>query len=90
MSANPARAAHPPPILPGGAIKAPVYRHGVTKPSDWKVILSSSLAPWGEMGSSKFIISTPKTSLAKVVDPAALMNYWDKVGGGCNVTCMHA
>jgi hypothetical protein len=57
-----------------------MYMHGVTKPADWKSILSSSPAPWGEMASSKFIIMTPKTSLAKVANPSVVMTYWDKVG----------
>jgi hypothetical protein len=35
----------------------------------WAAVLASSPAPWGEVVTSKLVISTPRTSLATVKDP---------------------
>jgi hypothetical protein len=44
-------------------------------------MLQNSPAPWGEIGSSKFAVASPKLSLLAMVpnDPAEVANYWDKV-----------
>jgi hypothetical protein len=70
---------HSPP--PPGAIRAPRYVHGVTKASEW-LSARAAPAPWGEVGSGKFIITTQRAALGSLADPVGLMNYWDKVGGG--------
>ncbi len=52
----------------------------MTKAADWPT-LRAAPAPWGEMGSSKFIITTQRAGLMALADPVALMKYWDKVRG---------
>jgi hypothetical protein len=62
-----------------GAIRAPYYLDGVTDPSSWATQLNHP-APWGEIGSSKFAVASPKDSLvAMVTDTTAVTAYWDKV-----------
>jgi hypothetical protein len=72
-----------------GAIRAPYYRSGVTDPSSWSSQLNHP-APWGEIGSSKFAVASPKDSLvAMVTDPTAVTAYWDKVRAEriCDCVC---
>jgi hypothetical protein len=53
----------------------------VTDPSSWSIQLEHP-APWGEIGSRKFAVASPRYSLAAMVtDPAAVTAYWDKVKG---------
>ncbi|WIA13984.1 hypothetical protein OEZ85_002547 [Tetradesmus obliquus] len=52
-----------------GAIKAPVMTEGMTA-KQWAAVLAASPAPWGEVVTSKLVISTPRSSLATVTDPA--------------------
>ena len=66
-------------LRPAGAIRAAYYLDGVTDPSTWSTQLSYP-APWGEIGSRKFAVASPKYSLvAMVSDPTAVAAYWDKV-----------
>ncbi len=66
--------------LPAGAIRAPMYIHGVSSAAEWRFTAREQPAPWGEVGSSKLVISTTREALQGVDDPVALMDYWDKVG----------
>ena len=64
---------------PAGAIMAPFYQEGISDPKDWPAQLLHP-APWGEIGSSKFDIASPRSSLESVGNPRALMGeYWDRV-----------
>lgn len=62
-----------------GAVEAPRYVHGVTRPEDWPAILRERRAPWGELGSDKLVVTVPREVLAGLDDPAALMDTWDRV-----------
>lgn len=61
-----------------GAVEAPLYRLGQTNADEWRRMRSLG-TPWGEIASDKIIFSLPTTELAKLDDPAPLLNYWDKV-----------
>lgn len=61
-----------------GAIKAPVMTEGMTA-KQWAAVLAASPAPWGEVVTSKLVISTPRSSLATVTDPVKLTKYWNAV-----------
>jgi hypothetical protein len=77
-------------LLTAGAIRAALYLDGVTDPSSWSTQLSHP-APWGEIGSSKFAVASPRYSLvAMVADPAAVTAYWDKVRQDCVPVFMYA
>ena len=58
---------------------APFYKEGVSDPADWPA-QPQHPAPWGEVGSSKFDIASPHSSLESIADPRAVMGeYWDRV-----------
>lgn len=63
-----------------GAVVAPVYSAAAPlTPAAWAAALSASHAPWGELGSKKVIIASPRASLATVANPAAVAAHWDRV-----------
>ena len=62
-----------------GGVAAPSYKLGETTPGQWSAQLAATSAPWGEMAGKRFIFSLPVPILRTVKDPAAVMQYWDKV-----------
>ena len=62
-----------------GAFMAPLYIHGIDSLADWQGRLATSAAPWGELVSSKLIITVPSSLLnsSAAADPITLMNAWD-------------
>lgn len=65
-------------IRVAGAIEAPLFVLGTTTDEQWKVIRSAP-APWGELASDKVIVSIPSEALRSLEDPAALMEFWNKI-----------
>jgi len=63
----------------GGVINAPLYIRGTTTRDQWQAQLAETHAPWGELATSKVILSIPIAELRKVDDPAPLMELWDRV-----------
>lgn len=61
-----------------GAIKAPLFVLGKTTAEQWGQMKRSS-APWGELASTKLIISVPQEVYKTVDDPEKVMRYWDRV-----------
>ena len=62
-----------------GAVEAPRFILGETDPAAWRSTIRNLPAPWGELESSKCIITLPAVALAKLDDPTALMQFWDTV-----------
>jgi hypothetical protein len=50
----------------------------VSNPKDWPAQLRHP-APWGGIGSRKFAIASPRSSVRTVSDVRAVQQYWDKV-----------
>lgn len=61
-----------------GAVEAPRFVLGTTTDEQWRS-LRSAPAPWGELESSKVIITVPSGSLRALEDPAKLMQFWDRI-----------
>lgn len=61
-----------------GGVAAPLYELGKTSADEWAAMQKSS-APFGEITGKHIIFSLQTDVLARVGDPAALLNYWDKV-----------
>jgi hypothetical protein len=61
-----------------GAVAAPLYEHGRTTPEAWRSMRERPV-PWGELASGRLILTVPTPLLAEVEDPAALMDFWDRV-----------
>ena len=62
-----------------GAVAAPLYVHGQTSVADWRAKIRVAPAPWGELATSKVILTLPSEVLRKLDDPKALMEVWDRV-----------
>lgn len=61
-----------------GAVEAPLYIHGDdASRADWKRRRKAP-APWGELISDGVILTLPSAALARLDDPAALMDYWTR------------
>lgn len=57
---------------------APRYVLGRTSDKDWDKIRRYE-APWGELETSKIILTVPSRVLRDLVDPKQLMTLWDRV-----------
>ena len=62
-----------------GGFLSPMYVHGRDSLADWQAQLAASASPWGELVSSKLIITVPSPLLksSAAADPITLMNTWD-------------
>lgn len=67
------------PVQIAGAVAAPVYFHGQTTPEQWRATIRNHPAPWGELVSSKVIVTLPNNVLRSLDDPKALMETWDQI-----------
>lgn len=61
-----------------GAVESPRYVLGQTTDEQWKKSREAP-GPWGELESSKVILSVPSESLRTLENPEALMQFWDKI-----------
>lgn len=61
-----------------GAVEAPLFLLGETKPADWKTIRNRP-APWAELGGRNLIFTVPSDLARRVDDPESLMKFWDEV-----------
>ncbi|MBI5772747.1 MAG: hypothetical protein HZA89_03265 [Verrucomicrobia bacterium] len=62
-----------------GAMAAPFYMHGRTSVELWKSSIRNNPSPWGELASSKVILTLPSEVLRTLDDPKALMDTWDRI-----------
>ncbi|HEY6170553.1 MAG TPA: M60 family metallopeptidase [Verrucomicrobiae bacterium] len=62
-----------------GAVAAPLYVHGRTSVEQWRASIRNNPAPWGELASTKVILTLPSDVLRTLDDPKALMDVWDRV-----------
>lgn len=61
-----------------GAVEAPRFVLGETSLEAWRSIRNAP-APWGELETSKVIISVPSSALRSLDDPESLMRFWDQI-----------
>jgi hypothetical protein len=66
------------PIRISGAVEAPYFVLGETKPDEWKTIRRHG-TPWGELATSKVILTVPSAELRKLENPEPLLRFWDRV-----------
>ena len=67
------------PVKISGAVAAPYFVLGKTKPMDWKDRLRKEPAPWAELECSKVILTLPSSSVRALDDPEALMKVWERI-----------
>ena len=68
-------------ITISNAVVSPQFVLGQTTDEEWKRLVESSGAPWGELATSNIIIMLPTHVLKKISDPNARMKIWDNVIG---------
>lgn len=61
-----------------GAVESPLYVAGQTTPEQWRRAREAP-APWGEIATSKVILTVPAQHLRTLDDPAPLCAFWDQV-----------
>jgi hypothetical protein len=62
-----------------GAVEAPRFILGQTDPAVWRNTMRNLPAPWGELETTKCIITLPAASLKKLDNPVELMEFWNVV-----------
>lgn len=62
-----------------GAIQMPRFVLGTTTLAEWKSRIRSFPAPWGELETSKVILTLPSRVLRDLDDPEAVMKFWDRI-----------
>jgi len=68
-------------ITISNAVMAPWFVLGQTTESEWKAMLDSTGAPWGELATENIIIMLPVSVLKTVADPENRMKIWDRIIG---------
>jgi hypothetical protein len=67
-----------------GAVESLVYFHKHTTLSEWIAVVNNSavtstLPPWGELVSDKYVLSLPLADLLQLQNPIEIMDYWDEM-----------
>ena len=62
----------------GGAVPAPHFVRGVTSQAEWTRQLAEPGGPWVELEGKKVALSLPRSAVAELRDPEALMAFWDE------------
>ncbi|MEE6487062.1 hypothetical protein FKM82_014782 [Ascaphus truei] len=62
-----------------GALQAPFYQHGKTRPLAWIETVRHFPAPWAEMATENIIFTLPSDMVRDLQDPAAALSFWDSV-----------
>lgn len=60
-----------------GVMRAPLFVKGQTSEADWIATIRNHPAPFGEIASSKFIMTIPSSYLATVGNPKQIADMWD-------------
>ncbi|RYD78421.1 MAG: hypothetical protein EOP84_14280, partial [Verrucomicrobiaceae bacterium] len=66
-------------ITINGAVEAPHFVLGKTRPEEWLARIRNAPAPWAELETKNIILSVPSTAIRNLEDPEALMRFWDDV-----------
>ncbi len=66
-----------------GAVPAPHFVRGTTTSAEWARMLAEPGGPWVEMEGRGIILSLPRSAVADLKDPEALMAFWDETMDLC-------
>ena len=64
-------------ITISNAVMAPWFILGQTTDAEWKQMVESTGAPWGELATDNVIIMLPVSVLKPITDPANRMKIWN-------------
>lgn len=62
-----------------GVVESPRFVLGRTTPEEWRRLRADAKAPWGELETSKVIVSVPSEALRSLEDPTELLRFWDAI-----------
>ena len=68
-------------ITISNAVMAPWFMLGQTTDAEWKQMVDSTGAPWGELATDNIIIMLPVSVLKSITDPANRMKIWQSIIG---------
>ena len=68
-------------VTVSNAVTAPLFVLGQTTDEEWKTMVETTGAPWGEMATENIILMLPTSVLKKIQNPATRMAIWDRVIG---------
>jgi len=66
-------------ITINGAVDMPHFVLGTTTLAEWKSRIRVLPAPWGELETSRVILTLPSRVLCDLDDPETLMQFWDRI-----------
>lgn len=66
-------------VTVAGAVEMPHFVLGTTTLAEWKDRVRILPAPWGELETSKVILTLPSRVLRELDDPETLMRFWDQI-----------
>lgn len=61
-----------------GAVESPRFVRGTTTLEQWESSRRAP-APWGELETSKIIVSVPSSALRDLADPRLVLEQWDRI-----------
>lgn len=61
-----------------GAIDAPLFVLGQTDVAAWRQTIRNAPGPWAELAADKIILTVPSSSVRKLDDPTAVLQFWDR------------
>ncbi|KAH0616310.1 hypothetical protein JD844_027337 [Phrynosoma platyrhinos] len=62
-----------------GAVKAPYFKHGETRLSDWQNTIHHSTVPWTELETENIILTVPTDEAQNINSPDVLLTIWDNM-----------
>jgi hypothetical protein len=65
-----------------GAIPAPHFVLGTTKPDQWRREIRLYPAPWAELECKHIVLSVPSSEIRDIDDPTAVLQLWDRLVKG--------
>jgi hypothetical protein len=66
-------------VTVAGAVPAPMFELGRTDLAAWINDIRNAPGPWAELAGRKLIISLPSENVRQLDDPAAVVEFWDRV-----------
>lgn len=64
-------------VTVANAIRAPFFFSGMSE-ADWRAVGRNNPAPFAEIGSNKFVMTLPSSSIRALDNPQAIVDMWDK------------
>jgi hypothetical protein len=66
-----------------GAVEAPYFVLGTTRPEEWRKTIRSHPAPWAELATDRVIVSVPSSVIRSLENPEEVLEVWNKVLDAC-------